>query len=68
MEHRSTKRILALKKINVVQDSQLVEIRREINVMKKCASPHVVKSYGSQFKDNVMWVSSEADSFVLFED
>lgn len=42
-----------------MQDEDLHEILKEIEIMKQCDSPYIVTYYGSYWKkeENEMWVS-----------
>ncbi|KAL6064718.1 non-specific serine/threonine protein kinase [Balamuthia mandrillaris] len=55
--HRTSGRIIALKK--VVVDDDLDDLINEINIMKQCQSPYVVSYFGSYFKDNELWIVME---------
>lgn len=37
-------------------DTDLQEIIKEITIMQQCDSQHVVKYYGSYFKNSDLWV------------
>ena len=47
--------MLAIKQVPI--DTDLQEIIKEISIMQQCDSHHVVKYYGSYFKDSDLWVS-----------
>ncbi len=57
--YRATGAILAIKQVPV--DTDLQEIIKEISIMQQCHSPHVVKYYGSYFKDADLWVRVVVD-------
>lgn len=54
--HKESGQVLAIKQVPI--DTDLQEIIKEISIMQQCDSPHVVKYYGSYFKDSDLWVSS----------
>eukprot|EP01113_Clastostelium_recurvatum_P010860 TRINITY_DN1545_c0_g1_i2.p1 TRINITY_DN1545_c0_g1~~TRINITY_DN1545_c0_g1_i2.p1 ORF type:complete len:359 (+),score=78.29 TRINITY_DN1545_c0_g1_i2:74-1150(+) len=55
--HRSTSLIVAIKKVPI--DNDLEDIMKEIDFMKSCRSPYVVRYHGSYFKDNELWIVME---------
>ncbi|KAM5134921.1 serine/threonine-protein kinase 4-like [Mantella aurantiaca] len=55
--HKETSQIVAIKQIPV--ESDLQEIIKEISIMQQCDSPHVVKYYGSYFKNTDLWIVME---------
>ncbi|NP_001090317.1 serine/threonine kinase 4 L homeolog [Xenopus laevis] len=55
--HKETSQIVAIKQIPV--ESDLQEIIKEIAIMQQCDSPHVVKYYGSYFKNTDLWIVME---------
>ncbi|XP_063281460.1 serine/threonine-protein kinase 4 [Pelobates fuscus] len=55
--HKETSEIVAIKQIPV--ESDLQEIIKEISIMQQCDSPHVVKYYGSYFKNTDLWIVME---------
>ncbi|KAG8446834.1 hypothetical protein GDO86_014334 [Hymenochirus boettgeri] len=55
--HKDTSQIVAIKQIPV--ESDLQEIIKEIAIMQQCDSPHVVKYYGSYFKNTDLWIVME---------
>lgn len=55
--HKDTSEIVAIKQIPV--ESDLQEIIKEISIMQQCDSPHVVKYYGSYFKNTDLWIVME---------
>eukprot|EP01122_Echinamoeba_exundans_P012765 TRINITY_DN5421_c0_g1_i1.p1 TRINITY_DN5421_c0_g1~~TRINITY_DN5421_c0_g1_i1.p1 ORF type:complete len:1244 (+),score=206.12 TRINITY_DN5421_c0_g1_i1:107-3838(+) len=59
VHHKKTNRVLAVKKVTITQDGHMADLAREINVMKKCASPYIVRYYGNYLKGNVMWIVME---------
>lgn len=52
--HKQTGGIVAIKKVEI--DNDLDDIMKEIDFMKGCRSPFIVRYYGSYFKDNELWV------------
>lgn len=57
--------MLAIKQVPI--DTDLQEIIKEISIMQQCDSHHVVKYYGSYFKDSDLWVSQgEVCGLLLF--
>ncbi|XP_049848970.1 serine/threonine-protein kinase 4 homolog B-like [Schistocerca gregaria] len=56
VRHRETSQILAIKKIlsNVQGD-----VRREIEFMSKCSSPHIVRYYGTYYQGDAMMIVME---------
>ncbi|KAJ8412132.1 hypothetical protein AAFF_G00143990 [Aldrovandia affinis] len=54
---RETGEIVAIKQVPV--ESDLQEIIKEISIMQQCNSPHVVRYYGSYFKDSDLWIVME---------
>uniref|UniRef100_A0A9L0K8C7 Serine/threonine kinase 4 n=1 Tax=Equus asinus TaxID=9793 RepID=A0A9L0K8C7_EQUAS len=55
--HKETSQIVAIKQVPV--ESDLQEIIKEISIMQQCDSPHVVKYYGSYFKNTDLWIVME---------
>ncbi|EHB15003.1 Serine/threonine-protein kinase 4, partial [Heterocephalus glaber] len=55
--HKETSQIVAIKQVPV--ESDLQEIIKEISIMQQCDSPHVVKYYGSYFKNTDLWIVIE---------
>ncbi|XP_068120673.1 serine/threonine-protein kinase 4-like [Hyperolius riggenbachi] len=55
--HKETSQIVAIKQIPV--ESDLQEIIKEISIMQQCDSTHVVKYYGSYFKNSDLWIVME---------
>ncbi|KAF7634893.1 hypothetical protein Mgra_00005634 [Meloidogyne graminicola] len=55
--HRASGRSLAIKMVPV--DTDLQEIIKEITIMQQCDSRHVVKYYGSYFKNSDLWIVME---------
>lgn len=53
--HKESGQVLAIKQVPI--DTDLQEIIKEISIMQQCDSHHVVKYYGSYFKDSDLWVS-----------
>ncbi|XP_076870200.1 serine/threonine-protein kinase 4-like [Brachyhypopomus gauderio] len=54
---KETGEIVAIKQVPV--ESDLQEIIKEISIMQQCNSPHVVKYYGSYFKNSDLWIVME---------
>uniref|UniRef100_F7E017 non-specific serine/threonine protein kinase n=1 Tax=Callithrix jacchus TaxID=9483 RepID=F7E017_CALJA len=55
--HKETGQIVAIKQVPV--ESDLQEIIKEISIMQQCDSHHVVKYYGSYFKNTDLWIVME---------
>ncbi|CAK5090001.1 unnamed protein product [Meloidogyne enterolobii] len=55
--HKASGRSLAIKMVPV--DTDLQEIIKEITIMQQCDSRHVVKYYGSYFKNSDLWIVME---------
>lgn len=55
--HIKTGDIVAIKKVEI--DNDLDDIMKEIDFMKGCRSPFIVRYYGSYFKDNELWIVME---------
>ncbi|XP_069972882.1 serine/threonine-protein kinase 3 isoform X11 [Penaeus vannamei] len=55
--HKESGQVLAIKQVPI--DTDLQEIIKEISIMQQCDSPHVVKYYGSYFKDSDLWIVME---------
>ncbi|XP_051931856.1 serine/threonine-protein kinase 4-like [Hippocampus zosterae] len=55
--YRETGEIVAIKQVPV--ESDLQEIIKEISIMQQCNSPHVVRYYGSYFKNRDLWIVME---------
>ncbi|XP_072541023.1 serine/threonine-protein kinase 4-like [Salminus brasiliensis] len=55
--YKETGEIVAIKQVPV--ESDLQEIIKEISIMQQCNSPHVVKYYGSYFKNSDLWIVME---------
>jgi serine/threonine protein kinase len=53
--HKKSGVVVALKIVPVEDD--LDDIIKEINVLKGCDSPAIVRYYGSFFKNDHLWVS-----------
>lgn len=47
---------MAIKKVGI--DNDLDDIMKEIEFMKGCRSPYIVRYFGSYFKENELWVSN----------
>ncbi|CAL9704926.1 unnamed protein product [Knipowitschia caucasica] len=55
--YKETGEIVAIKQVPV--ESDLQEIIKEISIMQQCNSPHVVRYYGSYFKNRELWIVME---------
>jgi serine/threonine protein kinase len=55
--HKQTGSIVAVKRVDI--DNDLEDIVKEIEFMKGCKSPYIVRYYGSYFKDNELWIVME---------
>ncbi|XP_034021831.1 serine/threonine-protein kinase 4-like [Thalassophryne amazonica] len=55
--YKETGEIVAIKQVPV--ESDLQEIIKEISIMQQCSSPHVVRYYGSYFKNSDLWIVME---------
>ncbi|XP_071541225.1 serine/threonine-protein kinase 3 isoform X2 [Panulirus ornatus] len=55
--HKESGQVLAIKQVPI--DTDLQEIIKEISIMQQCDSHHVVKYYGSYFKDSDLWIVME---------
>uniref|UniRef100_A0A3Q4GK23 non-specific serine/threonine protein kinase n=1 Tax=Neolamprologus brichardi TaxID=32507 RepID=A0A3Q4GK23_NEOBR len=55
--YKETGEIVAIKQVPV--ESDLQEIIKEISIMQQCNSPHVVRYYGSYFKNTDLWIVME---------
>ncbi|XP_017287005.1 serine/threonine-protein kinase 4-like [Kryptolebias marmoratus] len=55
--YKETGEIVAIKQVPV--ESDLQEIIKEISIMQQCHSPHVVRYYGSYFKNSDLWIVME---------
>jgi serine/threonine protein kinase len=55
--HKQTGSIVAVKRVGI--DNDLDDIVKEIEFMKGCKSPYIVKYYGSYFKDSELWIVME---------
>ncbi|XP_056885296.1 serine/threonine-protein kinase 4-like isoform X2 [Takifugu flavidus] len=55
--YKETGEIVAIKEVPV--ESDLQEIIKEISIMQQCNSPHVVRYYGSYFKDSNLLIVME---------
>lgn len=61
--HKESGQVLAIKQVPI--DTDLQEIIKEISIMQQCDSPHVVKYYGSYFKDSDLWVCIVSSPFFI---
>ena len=57
--HNETGQVLAIKQVPV--DTDLQEIIKEISIMQQCDSSHIVKYYGSYFKNSDLLVSLQSN-------
>ncbi|XP_043944925.1 serine/threonine-protein kinase 4 [Protopterus annectens] len=55
--YKETGQVVAIKQVPV--ESDLQEIIKEISIMQQCDCPHVVKYYGSYFKNTDLWIVME---------
>eukprot|EP00026_Physarum_polycephalum_P005843 Phypoly_transcript_05882.p1 GENE.Phypoly_transcript_05882~~Phypoly_transcript_05882.p1 ORF type:complete len:470 (+),score=85.35 Phypoly_transcript_05882:171-1580(+) len=55
--HKQTGGIVAIKKVGI--DNDLDDIMKEIEFMKGCRSPYIVRYFGSYFKENELWIVME---------
>uniref|UniRef100_A0A4W3HS55 Serine/threonine-protein kinase cst-1 n=1 Tax=Callorhinchus milii TaxID=7868 RepID=A0A4W3HS55_CALMI len=55
--HKESGQVVAIKQVPV--ESDLQEIIKEISIMQQCDSCHVVKYYGSYFKNRDLWIVME---------
>lgn len=55
--HKQTGGVVAIKKVGI--DNDLDDIMKEIEFMKGCRSPYIVRYFGSYFKDNELWIVME---------
>uniref|UniRef100_H2ZZT2 non-specific serine/threonine protein kinase n=1 Tax=Latimeria chalumnae TaxID=7897 RepID=H2ZZT2_LATCH len=55
--YKENGQVVAIKQVPV--ESDLQEIIKEISIMQQCDSPHVVKYYGSYFKNRDLWIVME---------
>ncbi|XP_060872905.1 serine/threonine-protein kinase 3-like [Metopolophium dirhodum] len=55
--HKESGQVLAIKQVLV--DTDLQEITKEISIMQQCDSPYVVKYYGSYIKNTDLWIVME---------
>lgn len=55
--HRATGTIVAIKRVSI--DNDLEDIMKEIDFMKGCRSPFIVRYFGSYFKDSELWIVME---------
>jgi len=55
--HRQTGGIVAIKKVGI--DNDLDDITKEIEFMKGCRSPYIVRYFGSYFKSDELWIVME---------
>jgi len=55
--HKQTGSVVAVKRVSI--DNDLEDIVKEIEFMKGCSSPYIVRYYGSYFKDSELWIVME---------
>jgi len=55
--HKPTGSIVAVKRVPI--DNDLEDIMKEIDFMKSCRSPYIVRYFGSYFKENELWIVME---------
>ena len=58
-EHKESKDVFAIKQIPLGAGTDLQEIINEISIMEQCDSDHVVKYFGSYFKNTEIWIVME---------
>ncbi|KAH3758648.1 kinase domain protein [Pelomyxa schiedti] len=56
-KHRQTHDIVAIKVLQL--DTDLADIKREIDFMKTCKHPNIISYFGSYFKDCDLWIVME---------
>jgi serine/threonine protein kinase len=47
---------MAVKMVPFVPEKTQEEVKKEINVLRKCRHPNIVSYYGCAIKDNYLWV------------
>lgn len=60
--HKATSTVVAIKRVGI--DNDLEDIMKEIDFMKGCRSPYIVRYYGSYFKDSELWVCAITNSLL----
>lgn len=65
-KHKLTNRIVAVKMINLEEDTKLTEVRNEISCLQDCHHPNIVQYFGSYLKYNRLWVSQPFFFFFSF--
>lgn len=54
--HKDTSDIVAIKIIALDDTETIKDVRREIEILSECDDPHVVKYFGSYYRDETLWV------------
>jgi len=57
--HKKTGSLFAIKILSATSLSEINSIKKEIQILKLCDNEHIVKYYGSYFKDNNLWIVLE---------
>jgi serine/threonine kinase 4 len=57
--HKRTGIIYAIKILSATSLSEITSIKKEIQILRLCDNEHIVKYYGSYFKDNNLWIVLE---------
>lgn len=52
----NTSEIVAIKMIALDEGETIKDVRREIAILSECDDPHVVKYFGSYYRDETLWV------------
>lgn len=55
----ATGELYAIKILSATSLSEITAIKKEIQILKLCDNEHIVKYYGSYFKDNNLWIVLE---------
>jgi len=57
--HKKTGELYAIKMLSATSMAELDSIKKEIQILKLCDNEHIVKYYGSYFKDSNLWIVLE---------
>lgn len=57
--HKRSGNLYAVKILPATSLSEINSIKKEIQILKLCDNEHIVKYYGSYFKDNNLWIVLE---------
>jgi serine/threonine kinase 4 len=57
--HKSTGNLYAIKILPATTHAELATIKKEIQILKLCDNEHIVKYYGSYFKEGKLWIVLE---------